>query len=106
MVFNDRWLAPAASQRRACSAILSWSRTEYSSLPSNCRFDTSRPTSAAPSRMGSSAASSPPPGRTMGNQPSAMRPTRRSAAGAWPPIQIGIGRCTGGGAIPEARMWW
>ena len=56
--------------------------------------------------MVSSAASRPPPGRTMGNQPSAMRPTRRNAAGAWPPIQIGIGRCTGGGAIPEARMWW
>ena len=82
---------PRRRQRRACSAILSWSRVEYSSLPSNSRSDRSRPTSAPPSRMISSAASRPPPGRTWGNQPSAIRPTRRSAAGAWPPIQIGIG---------------
>ena len=53
-----------------------------------------------------SASSSPPPGRTWGNQPSATRPTRRSAAGAKAPIQMGIGRCTGSGAMPAAVMWW
>ncbi len=41
----------------------------------------SRPASAAPSRMSSSACSRPPPGRACGNQPSAIRPTRRSAGG-------------------------
>ena len=58
-----------------------------------------RPRSRAPRR-------GPAPGRAMGNQPSAMRPTRRSAAGANAPIQIGMGRWTGSGASPAAVMWW
>ena len=38
-----------------------------------------------------------------GNQPSASFAMRRIAASALPPIQMGMGRCTGIGARPD---WW
>ena len=44
------------------------------------------------------------PGEVMGNHPSAKRPTRRKAAADAPPIQIGIGRWMGKGAMPAPWM--
>ena len=69
-------------------------------LPSIPIDEGSRPASRAPSSTIAFASSRRGPGGTIGNHPSPSRPARRNAGGVDAPNQIGIGRCTGRGAIP------
>ena len=95
---------PGRPPAAACVAIWSWSRTAVVQ-PTLDEESTGhgRPGSSRPRSL--ECRSRAPPGRTMGNQPSAIRPIRRKAAGARPPIQIGIGRGAAG-SEPDAVMWW
>jgi probable F420-dependent oxidoreductase len=66
----------------------------------------SRPASSTQARKRSIVAGQPPSSGRCGKKPSASRAARRIAASAEPPIQIGIGRCTGRGLMPAAGTLW
>ena len=69
----------------------------------------SRPAARAASSMRARSAATVWFGRSpswyLGNQPSPNRPARSKAAGTYPPIQTGMGRCTGSGFNPASGIW-